>query len=34
LDDEPLIDPGYEATPEALIGKILQVGRRWFGRLA
>ena len=34
LNDEPLTDPGYEATREAFVGKILQVGRRWFGRLA
>lgn len=34
LDDEPLSDPSYEAAPEAFVGKILQVGRRWFGRLA
>jgi tyrosyl-tRNA synthetase len=34
LNDEPLTDPAYEATPEAFAGKILQVGRRWFGRLS
>jgi tyrosyl-tRNA synthetase len=34
LDDEPLTDPAFEAAPEALMGKTLQVGRRWFGRLA
>ena len=34
LNDEPLTDPAYEAAPEAFAGKILQVGRRWFGRLA
>ena len=34
LDDEPITDPAYEARREALVGKVLQVGRRWFGRLA
>jgi tyrosyl-tRNA synthetase len=34
LDDEPITDPGYEARREDLMGKVLQVGRRWFGRLA
>jgi tyrosyl-tRNA synthetase len=34
LDDEPVTDPAYEARREALVGKVLQVGRRWFGRLA
>jgi tyrosyl-tRNA synthetase len=34
LDGEPVTDPAYEAAREALAGKILQVGRRWFGRLA
>ncbi len=34
LDDEPVIDPSYEARREELSGKVLQVGRRWFGRLA
>ena len=34
LDDEPVTDPSYEARREELAGKVLQVGRRWFGRLA
>ncbi len=34
LDDEPMTDPSYEASREELAGKVLQVGRRWFGRLA
>ena len=34
LDDEPVTDPAYEARREDLVGKVLQVGRRWFGRLA
>ncbi len=34
LDDEPVTDPAYEVRREELAGKILQVGRRWFGRLA
>jgi tyrosyl-tRNA synthetase len=34
LDDEPVTDPAFEAPREELAGKILQVGRRWFGRLA
>jgi tyrosyl-tRNA synthetase len=34
LDGEPVTDPAYEARREELAGKILQVGRRWFGRLA
>ena len=34
LDDEPVTDPSYEARREDLVGKVLQVGRRWFGRLA
>ncbi len=34
LDDEPITDPAYEARREDLVGKVLQVGRRWFGRLA
>ena len=34
LDDEPVTDPAYEAPREELAGKVLQVGRRWFGRLA
>ena len=34
LDDRPVTDPSYEARREDLIGTVLQVGRRWFGRLA
>jgi tyrosyl-tRNA synthetase len=34
LDDEPVTDPSFEAPREELAGKVLQVGRRWFGRLA
>jgi tyrosyl-tRNA synthetase len=34
LDDEPVTDPAYEARREDLVGKVLQVGRRWFGRLS
>lgn len=34
LDDEPITDPACEVRREDLTGKILQVGRRWFGRLA
>ena len=34
LDDQPVTDPAYEARREELAGKVLQVGRRWFGRLA
>jgi tyrosyl-tRNA synthetase len=34
LDDEPVTDPSFEARREELAGKVLQVGRRWFGRLA
>ena len=34
LDDEPITDPAFEARRQELTGKILQVGRRWFGRLA
>ena len=34
LDDEAVTDPAYEARREDLAGKVLQVGRRWFGRLA
>ena len=34
LDDEPIADPDDEARREDLAGKVLQVGRRWFGRLA
>jgi tyrosyl-tRNA synthetase len=33
LDDQPVTDPAFEASREALTGKVLQVGRRWFGRL-
>lgn len=33
LDGEPLLDPAHEAPEAAYRGKILQVGRRWFGRL-
>jgi tyrosyl-tRNA synthetase len=34
LDDEPVTDPAFEAARELLAGRVLQVGRRWFGRLA
>ncbi|MEO8423501.1 MAG: tyrosine--tRNA ligase [Actinomycetota bacterium] len=34
LNDEPITDPAYEASRDELAGKVLQVGRRWFGRLA
>jgi tyrosyl-tRNA synthetase len=34
LDDEPVKDPAFEASRGELAGKVLQVGRRWFGRLA
>ena len=34
LDDRPVTDPSYEARREDLVGTVLQVGRRWFGRLA
>ncbi|MEP6973077.1 MAG: tyrosine--tRNA ligase [Actinomycetota bacterium] len=34
LDGETLADPAHEAPESAYRGKILQVGRRWFGRLA
>ncbi|MGZ5301211.1 MAG: tyrosine--tRNA ligase [Actinomycetota bacterium] len=34
LDDEPVTDPAFEARRDELAGKVLQVGRRWFGRLA
>ena len=34
LDGEVLDDPGREYAPEELRGRILQVGRRWFARLA
>jgi tyrosyl-tRNA synthetase len=33
LDDEPVTDPAFEVPREELAGKVLQVGRRWFGRL-
>jgi tyrosyl-tRNA synthetase len=33
LDGEPLRDPDRELAPEELKGRVLQVGRRWFGRL-
>jgi tyrosyl-tRNA synthetase len=33
LDDRPVTDPSFEASEEELAGKVLQVGRRWFGRL-
>jgi tyrosyl-tRNA synthetase len=33
LDDEPVTDPAFEIGREELAGKVLQVGRRWFGRL-
>jgi tyrosyl-tRNA synthetase len=34
LDGEPVLDPDRELAPEELKGRVLQVGRRWFGRLA
>lgn len=34
LDDVSVTDPAYETPREDLEGKVLQVGRRWFGRLA
>jgi tyrosyl-tRNA synthetase len=34
LNDEPITDPSFEASRDELAGKVLQVGRRWFGRLA
>jgi tyrosyl-tRNA synthetase len=34
LDDRAVTDPSYEARREDLVGTVLQVGRRWFGRLA
>jgi tyrosyl-tRNA synthetase len=34
LDGEPVGDPDREVAPEELKGRVLQVGRRWFGRLA
>ena len=33
LDSEPVTDPDFEAPRDAYLGKVLQVGRRWFGRL-
>lgn len=33
LDSEPITDPGFEAHRDEYLGKVLQVGRRWFGRL-
>jgi tyrosyl-tRNA synthetase len=33
LDHEAILDPAFEASREELAGKVLQVGRRWFGRL-
>jgi tyrosyl-tRNA synthetase len=33
LDGEPVEDPDRERAPEELEGRVLQVGRRWFGRL-
>jgi tyrosyl-tRNA synthetase len=33
LDDEPVTDGAFEAPREELAGRVLQVGRRWFGRL-
>jgi tyrosyl-tRNA synthetase len=34
LDGEVVADAGREFAPEELRGRVLQVGRRWFGRLA
>ena len=34
LDGEVVADPGREYDPGDLRGRVLQVGRRWFGRLA
>jgi tyrosyl-tRNA synthetase len=34
LDGEVVADAGREYAPEELRGRVLQVGRRWFGRLA
>ena len=34
LDGEVVADPGREFDPGDLRGRVLQVGRRWFGRLA
>ena len=33
LDSEPMTDPDFEAHKDEFLGKVLQVGRRWFGRL-
>jgi tyrosyl-tRNA synthetase len=33
IDGEVVDDPSSEFPPEELRGKVLQVGRRWFGRL-
>ena len=32
LDGEPIDRSRVEALREDLVGKVLQVGRRWFGR--
>jgi hypothetical protein len=34
LDGEVVDDPARELLPEDLRGRVLQVGRRWFARLA
>lgn len=34
LDGEVIMDPDHEAPEGTYRGKVLQVGRRWFGRLA
>ena len=34
LDGEAIMYPDHEAPEGAYRGKVLQVGRRWFGRLA
>jgi hypothetical protein len=34
LDGEVVDDATRELPPEALRGRVLQVGRRWFARLA
>jgi tyrosyl-tRNA synthetase len=34
LDGEVVADPGTELPVDALRGRVLQVGRRWFGRLS
>ncbi len=33
LDSEAVTDPDFEAPRDEYLGKVLQVGRRWFGRL-